>query len=97
MLRRFLLALRCATVSAALAAAGVAWCAADADGEWPLAGKDAANTRFSPLDQINTGNAKNLKLAWTFSTGLTRGHEAAPLIVNGAMYVVTPFPNTGQL
>ncbi len=43
--------------------------------------------------EINTGNAKNLKLAWTFSTGLTRGHEAAPLVVNNTMYIVTPWPN----
>src|SRR5215831_9289282 len=45
------------------------------DGQWPMAAKNYASTRFSTLDRINTGNAKNLKLAWTFSTGLTRGHE----------------------
>ncbi len=37
--------------------------------------------------------SKSLKLAWTFSTGLTRGHEAAPLVVNNTMYIVTPWPN----
>src|SRR5215831_14102032 len=63
------------------------------DGQWPMAAKNYASTRFSTLDQINTGNVKNLKLAWTFSTGLTRGHEAAPLVVNNTMYIVTPFPN----
>ena len=36
---------------------------------------------------------KALKLAWTFSTGLSRGHESAPLVVNNAMYIVTPWPN----
>ena len=35
-----------------------------------------------------------LKLAWTFSTGVDRGHEAAPLVVGSTMYVVTPYPNT---
>ena len=50
-------------------------------------------TRFSTLTDINTENVKNLKLAWTFSTGLTRGHEAAPLVVNNTMYIVTPWPN----
>ncbi len=55
--------------------------------------KNYASTRFSSLDQINTGNAKSLHLVWTFSTGLTRGHEAAPLVVNGTMYIVTPWPN----
>ena len=42
---------------------------------------------------INTANVKQLKLAWTFSTGLTRGQEAAPLVVNNTMYIVTPWPN----
>jgi alcohol dehydrogenase (cytochrome c) len=63
------------------------------DFQWTLAGKTPALTRFSSLDQINTGNVKSLKLAWTFSTGSTRGHEAAPLVVNNTMYIVTPFPN----
>ena len=35
----------------------------------------------------------NLRLAWTYSTGFTRGHEAAPLVVGDTMYFVTPFPN----
>lgn len=55
--------------------------------------KNYASTRFSTLTEINTTNAKNLKLAWSFSTGFTRGHEAAPLIVNNTMYLVTPWPN----
>jgi PQQ-dependent dehydrogenase (methanol/ethanol family) len=45
------------------------------------------------LNQINTTNVKNLQVAFTFSTGLARGHEAAPLVVNNTMYVVTPWPN----
>ena len=32
-------------------------------------------------------------VAFTFSTGINRGHEAAPLVVGDTMYVVTPFPN----
>ena len=56
--------------------------------------KDYASTRYSTLDQITTSNVKNLKLALTFSTGMTRGHEAAPLVVNNTMYIVTPFPNS---
>jgi lanthanide-dependent methanol dehydrogenase len=63
------------------------------DGQWTMAPKDYANTRFSPLDEINTGNVKGLKVAFTFSTGINRGHEAAPLVVGGTMYIVTPFPN----
>jgi len=63
------------------------------DGQWTMSAKNYANTRYSTLDQINTGNVKNLKLAWTFSTGVLRGHEAAPLVVGGTMYIVTPWPN----
>jgi PQQ-dependent dehydrogenase (methanol/ethanol family) len=78
---------------ALVAAAGAGWCAPDPDGDWPLAGKDAANTRYSPLDQINTANVKDLKPAFSFSTGVTRGHEAAPIVADGTMVIVTPYPN----
>ncbi len=61
------------------------------DSNWPMATKNYANTRYSSLDQINTSNAKDLKLAWSFSVGADRGQEAAPLIVNGIMYVVAPY------
>jgi PQQ-dependent dehydrogenase (methanol/ethanol family) len=63
------------------------------DGDWPMPAKDYANTRFSGLKEITAGNVADLKLAWSFSTGLTRGHEAAPLVVDGTMYYVSPFPN----
>jgi lanthanide-dependent methanol dehydrogenase len=58
-----------------------------------MATKDYANTRFSALNQFNAQNVNQLKLAWTFSTGGTRGEEAAPLVVGDTMYIVTPFPN----
>lgn len=63
------------------------------DGQWTLPAGDYANTRFSPLDQINTKNVNNLKIVGTMSTGIPHGHEGQPLVVNGTMYVVTPFPN----
>src|SRR5690606_6797166 len=50
-------------------------------------------TRFSGLDQINVGNVKRLRVAWTFSTGVLNGHEAAPLVVKDTLYLVTPWPN----
>jgi PQQ-dependent dehydrogenase (methanol/ethanol family) len=62
-------------------------------GEWTIPARDYGSTRFSPLDQITTENAKDLRLAWTFSTGVLRGHEAAPIVAKGTMYVVTPYPN----
>lgn len=63
------------------------------DGQWTMPAKNYASTRFSTLTEIDTGNVRNLKLAWTFSTGFTRGHEAAPLVVNNTMFIVTPWPN----
>src|SRR5678815_2872950 len=77
-------------VSAVSAAAQISTSPA---GEWPMAGKDYANTRFSDLQQITASNVKDLKLAFTFSTGVVRGHEAAPVVVGNTMYVVTPYPN----
>jgi PQQ-dependent dehydrogenase (methanol/ethanol family) len=63
------------------------------DGQWVMPAHDYASTRFSRLDQINRGNVGALKLSFTFSTGLLKGHEAAPLVVGSTMYIVTPFPN----
>lgn len=63
------------------------------DGQWPMSAKNFANTRFSGLNEINTSNVANLKVAWTFSTGVDRGQEAAPIVVGDTMYVVTPYPN----
>ncbi|MFG1320089.1 methanol/ethanol family PQQ-dependent dehydrogenase [Xanthobacter autotrophicus] len=54
---------------------------------------DYANTRYSRLDQITAANVGKLAVAWTFSTGVLRGHEGSPLVVDGVMYVHTPFPN----
>lgn len=59
--------------------------------QWPMAPRDYANTRFSDLDQINTGNVGKLSLVWSFSLGADRGQEAAPLVVNGTMYVEAPY------
>ena len=63
------------------------------DGQWPMPAKNYASTRYSGLEEINTSNVANLKLAWSFSTGVVRGHEAAPIVVNNTMYVITPYPN----
>ena len=63
------------------------------DGQWPMSAKNFANTRFSGLNEVNTSNVANLKVAWTFSTGVDRGQEAAPLVIGDTMYVVTPYPN----
>src|SRR3954467_170035 len=63
------------------------------DGQWIMPARHYASTRYSALSQITIQNVGQLKPAWTFSTGVTRGHEAAPLVVENTMYIVTPFPN----
>jgi lanthanide-dependent methanol dehydrogenase len=52
-----------------------------------------AATAYSPLKQINASNVGKLQVAWTFSTGVLRGHEGAPLVIGDVMYFSTPFPN----
>jgi PQQ-dependent dehydrogenase (methanol/ethanol family) len=64
------------------------------DSQWPMAAKNYANTRYSSLDKINAGNVDKLQMAWSFSLGVTRGQEAAPLVVNGVVYVVAPYFGT---
>src|SRR5256885_2015035 len=61
--------------------------------EWPMPGADYSNSRYSELAQITPTNAKNLRVAWTFSTGVLRGHEGQPLVVGHTKYLVTPYPN----
>lgn len=60
---------------------------------WAIQTGDYANHRYSKLDQINKDNVKDLRVAWTFSTGVLRGHEGSPLVIGNMMYVHTPFPN----
>lgn len=60
---------------------------------WAIQTGDYANHRYSTLDQINAGNVGNMQVAWTFSTGVLRGHEGSPLVIGNMMYVHTPFPN----
>jgi lanthanide-dependent methanol dehydrogenase len=90
--RRVSMCTACA-VCVALLGGGADGAATPDQGEWPLAAKDHANTRFSTLAQIHAGNVKNLAPAFHFSTGASRGHEAAPIVVGGTMYIVTPYPN----
>jgi len=63
------------------------------DGNWVMPGKDYAASRFSALNQITPANVSKLALSFTFSTATTKGYEAPPLVVNGTMYLITPFPN----
>ena len=61
--------------------------------QWVSPTGDYANTRYSTLKQITTENVSKLAPAWSFSTGVLRGHEGAPLVLGDVMYIHTPFPN----
>jgi PQQ-dependent dehydrogenase (methanol/ethanol family) len=63
------------------------------DGQWTRPAKSFSSLRYSGLDQINTSNVAKLQPAWTFETGVLRGQEAAPIVANNTLYVVTPYPN----
>ena len=63
------------------------------DGSWTMPGKNFAATRFSALNQITPANVSKLALSFTFSTATTKGYEAPPLVMNGTMYLITPYPN----
>jgi PQQ-dependent dehydrogenase (methanol/ethanol family) len=74
-------------------AGGVVPAVAQEDGDWPIPGKDLAGFRYSGLDQIDVGNVARLGVAWSFSLGVLRGQEAAPIVVEDTMFVVTGYPN----
>ena len=61
--------------------------------QWVMPLGNYSSTRFSTLKQINRDNVKNMRVAWSFSTGVLRGHEGGPLVIGNMMYVHTPFPN----
>lgn len=70
-------------------------------GQWANYGNDPGGMRYSPLQQINTGNVKNLKPAWSYQSGELKTYEgtnlagkaafeATPLMLNGSLYFSTP-------
>jgi len=67
-------------------------CISDAN-NWCIQQHDYAGHRYSTLDQINTKNAGSMQVAWTFATGVLRGHEGSPVVIGSMMYLHTPFPN----
>ncbi|MCW3473258.1 lanthanide-dependent methanol dehydrogenase XoxF5 [Limobrevibacterium gyesilva] len=62
--------------------------------DWVMPTGTYDNHRYSALKQITADNVGKLQAAWTFSTGVLRGHEGAPLVIGDVMYVHAPFPNT---
>ena len=58
--------------------------------DWVMPTGDYANQRYSKLKQITADNVGKLQVAWTFSTGVLRGHEGGPLVIGDVMYVHGP-------
>jgi quinoprotein glucose dehydrogenase len=96
-----------------LAAASVlAACVSRPTTDWPTYGHDPGGQRFSPLEQITPANVASLRVAWTYhmrpagtaaSGGGFASSELTPLVVDGLMYVTTPYrrvlaldPDTGR-
>jgi len=57
---------------------------------WLLYRRTYDSHGFSPLHQITADNVRDLVPVWTFSTGVTEGHQAPPMVNNGVMFVTTP-------
>ena len=64
---------------------------------WLSYGRDYAETRFSPLQQINADNVARLGLAWSYETGALRGLEATPHVANGVLYATTSWSDVFAL
>jgi alcohol dehydrogenase (cytochrome c)/methanol dehydrogenase (cytochrome c) subunit 1 len=62
-------------------------------GQWVMQRQNYSSWAYSTLNQITKENVKNLKVAWSFSTGTNQGHEGVPLVVGTTMYVHSSFPN----
>ena len=61
--------------------------------DWTIPAHDFGGTRYSELDKIDTSNVSKLEEAWSYTTGIKDGHEGQPLVVDGRMYVITPYPD----
>ena len=59
--------------------------------DWPLYGRDYNNQRFSPLTQINRKNIDQLQLSWKYKTDKKSTFQTTPIVIDGVMYITTPF------
>ncbi len=63
------------------------------DGQWIMPAKNYAATRYTSLNEINPANVKNLREEFSFALAVDKGQEAAPIVVDDTMYIVSAFPN----
>jgi PQQ-dependent dehydrogenase (methanol/ethanol family) len=61
--------------------------------EWVMPLGNYSSTRYSDLNEITKDNVGDLQAVWSFSTGVLRGHEGGPLVIDGTMYLHSPYPN----
>ena len=91
-LNHLLLALALVAPGVALADAELDKAMANPNNHASQAGNEF-NHRYSTLNQITAANVNKLQVAWTFSTGVLRGHEGSPLVIGDMMYIHSAFPN----
>jgi len=88
-------ALLCFAATVALVAAEIDGArlnaAAEEKASWILPGRDYANQRFSPLDQITPANVKRTVPKWIYQTGIAATFQTTPLVADGVMFITTPF------
>jgi quinohemoprotein ethanol dehydrogenase len=65
--------------------------AAANNSNWLMYGRTYDAQRHSPLTQINKDNVGRLIPVWTFQTGVLDGFECTPLVIDGVMYITTPW------
>jgi len=89
-----------AFVIAALWLAGLSHAQTTGESDWPNYGNDAGGMRYSHLAQVNRDTVSKLKVAWTFHTGdisdgknggKRSGFESTPILVDGTLFLTTPF------
>jgi quinoprotein glucose dehydrogenase len=82
---------RAETAESSLASAARITPITGASTDWPHWGNTLAGTKYAASDQINLGNVGKLKLAWRYDSdikpGALRSLEAAPLAVDGRIYM----------
>jgi glucose dehydrogenase len=99
--------LRFGKLAAAVLGAACSLAPAWSQSDWPVYGHDQSSTRYSPLQQVNVQNVQNLTRAWTYHLkkdgprplsagsvskgGGRRSSEATPIMVNGKLYMPTPY------
>jgi PQQ-dependent dehydrogenase (methanol/ethanol family) len=63
------------------------------DGQWTMPSKNYASTRYSALSEITAQNIAHLTPQFSFSLAVNKGQEAAPIVADNVMYLVTAYPN----